>query len=310
MAENYYDILGVDKTATDAEIKKAYRKLAVKYHPDKNPGDKQAEERFKKVSEAYAVLSDPEKKQQYDQFGESGFHQRYSQEDIFRGADMGDIFKEFGFGGDIFSQLFGNAGGAGCGSRGCYGGGSPFQQPFGQQRQQPVKGRDYVMQLNIPLRQAVLGGERPLSFRHEGGSETLQVRIPAGVESGKKLRIAGKGAASPNGGPNGDLLLEITVDPDPVFRREGNDLHVQVRVPYTTACLGGSATVPTMEGDKRIKVPAGTGNGSKIRLRGHGVPAHGKHPKGDLYAQIMVEVPKNLSAKQKELLEQLREHGL
>lgn len=300
MATDYYATLGVDKSASEQEIKKAYRKLAVKYHPDKNAGDKKAEERFKEISEAYAVLSDPEKKRQYDQFGDSGFHQRYSQEDIFRGADFGDIFREFGMGDDLFSQLFGGMGGRGRQGR----------SPFHHQRPQAVKGQDYVMRLTLPFRQAVSGGERMINYSHNGHSEQIQVRIPAGIESGQKLRVAGKGGPSPSGGKPGDLLLEISVDNDPQFSRDGNNLLVQIQVPFSGICLGTSAAVPTLDGEKRIKIPAGTSNGSKIRLKGHGVPAHGKHAAGDLYAQVMVKVPKQLSAEQKQLLEQLQQHQL
>jgi curved DNA-binding protein len=299
MAKDYYAVLGVDKTASAQEIKKAYRKLAVQYHPDKNPGDKQAEERFKEISEAYAVLSDSEKKQQYDQFGDSGFHQRYSQEDIFRGADFGDIFREFGMGDDLFSQLFGGMGGGGRG-----------RSPFHQQRPQAVKGQDYVMRLNLPFRQAILGGERQVNYSHNGRSEQIQVKIPPGIETGQKLRVSGKGGPSPGGGRPGDLLLEITVDKDARFTREGNNIQVQVSVPFSGVCLGTSATVPTLEGEKRIKIPAGTSNGGRIRLRGHGVPAHGKNPAGDLYAQVVVKVPKQLTEEQKAVLEELQKHDL
>ncbi|OQY21043.1 MAG: integrase [Desulfobacteraceae bacterium 4572_35.2] len=266
MATDYYATLGVEKSASDTEIKKAYRKLAVKYHPDKNAGDKKAEERFKEISEAYAVLSDTEKKQQYDQFGDSGFHQRYSQEDIFRGADFGDIFGGGG-GDDIFSQLFG--------------GGRGGQRRSSYHRPQPAKGQDYIMRLNIPFRQAVTGGERMVNYQHNGQTEKIQVRIPAGIETGQKLRVSGKGGPSPSGGKTGDLL-----------------------------CLGTSATVTTLAGKKRIKIPAGTKNGSKIRLKGHGVPKHGKHAAGDLFAQIVVDIPKKLDDEQRQLLEQLKELGL
>ncbi|BCR06099.1 integrase [Desulfuromonas versatilis] len=298
MGKDYYATLGVSKGASVDEIKKAYRKLALKFHPDKNPGDKKAEEKFKEITEAYAVLSDPDKKRQYDQFGESGFHQRYSQEDIFRGFDVGDIFREFGFGtDDIFSHLFG-------GGRG--------RNPYfsGGGRAQAVKGQDYVMRLNIPFRQAMQGGERRIDFRRDGRPEHLQVRIPAGVESGQKLRVAGKGAASPAGGPAGDLFLEIQVDPDSQFVRDGDDLQIRVQVPFSGACLGTSVDVPTLEGTKRVKVPAGISGGGKIRLRGFGVPGQGGKAKGDLYAIVEVEVPKKLTAEQKKLLEKLREAGL
>lgn len=300
MAKDYYAVLGLEKSASAEQIKKAYRKLALKYHPDKNPGDKQAEERFKEITEAYAVLSDPEKKQQYDQFGDTGFHQRFSQEDIFRNVDLGNIFREFGFSGrggdDIFSQLFGGMGG--------------HQGYSAHQRPRPMKGQDYLMRLTIPFRQAVLGGERRVELDRDGQTEQLQVRIPAGVESGQKLRISGRGGASPSGGPAGDLLLEINVTSDARFRREGSDLFTTVKVPFTGACLGSAVTVETLEEPKRIKVKPGTQSGSKIRLKGFGVPGRpGKHA-GDLYAVVEIAVPEELSDQQKDLLQKLEESGL
>ncbi len=191
MAKDYYGTLGVKKDASAEEIKKAYRKLALKYHPDKNPDDKKAEEKFKEITEAYAVLSDAEKRKQYDQFGESGFHQRYSQEDIFRNFDVGDIFREFGIGNeDIFGHLFGG----GMRGRTTFHGGGPAQA---------LKGQDYVLRLAIPFSLAVLGGEKRVDFQRDGSVEQLQVRIPPGIESGQRLRVAGKGGASPTGGPEG-----------------------------------------------------------------------------------------------------------
>jgi curved DNA-binding protein len=296
MAKDYYAVLGVEKTASTEAIKKAYRKLAVKYHPDKNPGDKAAEERFKEITEAYAVLADADKRRQYDQFGEAGFHQRYSQEDIFRNVDLNDIFREFGFGGDdLFGQLFGGRGGT-FRSGGFHGG-----------RPRPMKGQDLLLRLAIPFRQAILGGERQIDLARHGHGEPIKVRIPPGVENGQKLRVAGKGAPSPAGGPNGDLLLEIEVGADPVFTRDGHDLTVTVAVPFSGACLGTSVEVPTLEGAKRVKIKAGTRSGSKIRLKGFGVPGH---PAGDLYALIEVAVPEQLTVEQENLLERLRDSGL
>lgn len=284
---DYYSTLGVERNADAAAIKKAYRKLAQKYHPDRNPGDKQAEEQFKKITEAYAVLSDPEKRRQYDQFGESGFHQRFSQEDIFRNMDFGDIFGSFG-GEDLFSQLFGG------GRRGA---------------RQVSKGQDYSMQISIPFRLAVQGGERRIDYRRDGQVEQIKVRIPAGIESGAKLRVAGKGGGHPGGRP-GDLFLQIEVEPDPLFSRDGNDLQVRVEVPFSGICLGTSVEVPTLGNPKRVKVPAGLQPGQKIRLRGFGVAASGRRPAGDLFAVIDVAVPKELNDTQRQLIEQLQQHGL
>jgi len=300
MAKDYYALLGVEKGASPEQIKKAYRKLAVRYHPDKNPGDKSAEERFKEVTEAYAVLSDPEKRRQYDQFGETGFHQRFSQEDIFRNVDLNDIFREFGFGGgdELFSQLFGGRGGA-------FRGGT-----FHGGRVRPVKGQDLLLRLTIPFRQAILGGERQIDLTRHGHAEPIKVRIPPGVENGQKLRVAGKGAPSPAGGPPGDLLLEIEIGADPVFTRDGNDLSVSVAVPFSGACLGTSVEVPTLEGIKRVKVKPGSKSGSRIRLKGFGVVGHAGQAAGDLYAVIEVTVPKKLTAVQEKLLQELRNSGL
>jgi curved DNA-binding protein len=296
MAKNYYAVLGVEKSASTEQIKKAYRKLAIKYHPDKNPGDKPAEERFKEITEAYAVLSDQEKRRQYDQFGETGFHQRFSQEDIFRNVDLNDIFREFGIGGDeLFSQLFGGRGGA-------------FRSgTFHQGRPRPTKGHDLLLRLAIPFRQAILGGERQIDLARHGHGEPIKVRIPPGVEHGQKLRVTGKGAPSPAGGSPGDLLLEIEVLTDPVFTRDGHDLAVTVAVPFSGACLGTTVEVPTLAGEKRVKVKRGTKSGSRIRLKGFGVPGH---PAGDLYAVVAVTVPETVTAEQEKLLEKLRETGL
>ncbi len=301
MAKDYYAVLGLKKGASADEIKKAYRKQALKFHPDKNPDDKKAEEKFKEITEAYAVLSDPEKKRQYDQFGDAGFHQRYSQEDIYRNFDVGDIFREFGLGNeDIFGSIFG-------GRRNPFGGGSPFGGGGGTYR--AVKGQDLVMKLSIPFRQAALGGERRIDYRRDGLVEQLQVRIPAGVESGQRLRVAGKGGQNPSGGPAGDLLLEIEVEADANFTREGNNLYVKVQIPFSGACLGTSIEIPTLDGNKRVKVPPGIASGGKIRLAGFGI-APRKGPKGDLYAIVEVAVPKKLSAEQQELLAKLSEAGL
>lgn len=299
MSKDYYATLGVAKGADTDAIKKAYRKLALKYHPDKNPDDKKAEEKFKEITEAYAVLSDAEKRRQYDQFGDSGFHQRYSQEDIYRNFNANDMFRDFGFGSDdLFSRLFGGMGGMG--GRGGFPGGRP----------QPVKGQDYVMHLSIPFRLAIEGGKKRVEYRGDEGVENLQVTIPAGIESGQKLRVTGKGGKSPSGGPPGNLFLEIKVTPDPTFSREDQNLLVKVRVPFSGACLGSSVEVPTLQGNKRIKVPAGIQSGGKIRLKGFGVPGKKGQAAGDLYAIIEVEVPDKLNIEQKALLKELQKAGL
>jgi curved DNA-binding protein len=298
---DYYKTLGVDKKATPDEIKKAFRKLAVKYHPDRNPNDKTAEDKFKEINEAYAVLSDPKKKDEYDTYGSSGFHKQYSQEDIFRNFDFGGTFKDMGMGGgeDIFSRLFGGGfgGGMGRGGRGGFRGG-------------PQRGGDLEMETDVSFRDAALGAEKVIAFRRNGTREELKVKIPAGVDNGSKIRISGKGGQGEGGGQPGDLFLIIRTLPDPVFSRDGGDLFVDRSIPFSAACLGTSLDVPTLEGDKRIKVPAGMQPGTKIRLKGCGVKTLGSNTKGDLYVKIAVHVPESLSSEQKKLVEELARTGL
>ena len=294
---DYYKLLGLEKRASADDIKKAFRKLAVKYHPDRNPGDKGAEDKFKEINEAYAVLSDPQKKEQYDTYGSSGFHKQYSQEDIFRGFDFGGTFKDMGVGGgeDIFSRLFG--GGFGRGGRGGFRGGAQ-------------KGGDLEMETDISFRDAAQGAEKVIAFRRNGKREELKVKIPAGVDNGSKIRITGKGGQGEAGGQSGDLFLLIRVLPDPVFTRDGGDLFVDRSITFSSACLGTSLDVPTLEGDKRIKVAGGTQPGTKIRLKGCGIKPLGSNAKGDLYVKIGMHVPEALNSEQKKLLEELARKGL
>ena len=214
-ATDYYKILGVEKTASDDVIKKSYRKLAMKYHPDHYQGDdkQEAEETFKKISEAYAVLKDNEKRSQYDKFGASGFQQRYSQEDIFQGFDFSDILKEFGFGG---SHTFG--GPSGGGRRFSFNGGSPF----GGARPQQNKGEDLVYELPLTLAEIVTGTTKPVSLRHHGQNEKINVKIPPGLITGKKIRLAGKGEISRFGGPPGDLYIRSKLLDDQVYQVDGH----------------------------------------------------------------------------------------
>ena len=292
---DYYEVLGVKKGASIEELKKAYRKLAVKYHPDKNPGDKQSEERFKEINEAYAVLSDPKKKEQFDQFGSNNFHQRFSQEDIFKGFDVGDLFKEQGFGTeDIFSRIFGDA----------------MRRQRGGQGRMAAKGEDFNMEVQVTFRDAYDGGEKRVAFMRDGTREELSVKIPAGIESGAKLRVTGRGGPGRMGGPSGDLFLTVIVGPDPLFQREGADIVHTHEVRFSEAALGGSIDVPTMEGTKRLKIPAGIQPGTKVRLKGLGFHKVGTQGRGDMYVRIALHVPERLNAHQRELLEQLAALGL
>jgi curved DNA-binding protein len=304
MAEtDYYKILGVNKTASETEIKKAYRKLAMKYHPDHTKGDKSAEETFKKISEAYAVLSDKEKRQQYDTFGSAGFQQRYSQEDIFKGSDFESILNEL-FGGS------GRFGGGGRGMRFSFDGGGPFGG-YQRKQQAPPKGSDLEYELPLTLEDVVAGTQKIVSFQHKGQSEKITVKIPKGMISGKKLRIAGKGEPSPYGGPAGDLYIKAKVLEHPVYDVQAQNLYINRDIKLSEAILGTNISVPTLSGKELIlKIPAGTRHKTKMRLSGHGLPhMHGKG-QGDLYVHIHVNMPKRLTKKQKGLIEQLAETGL
>jgi curved DNA-binding protein len=303
MAEDYYKILGVNRTADATEIKKAYRKLAMKFHPDHAKGDKTAEEKFKKISEAYAVLSDKEKRQEYDTFGSEGFRQRFSQEDIFRGFDINDILREFGFGGDTF-------GGAGRGTRFSYGSGPTFGGR-GRQQAQSVKGSDLIYELPLTLREAAFGTTKAVTIQNQGAPERVTVKIPKGMAAGKKLRLAGKGSPGPFGGPRGDLYIQATLMEDPVFSVEGQDLVTHRDIKITEALLGATISVPTLdEKQYNLKIPAGTKSGTKLRLPGHGLPAMQGSKNGDLYVRLHIQVPKDLTREQRELIEKLAETGI
>ncbi len=311
--KDYYEILGVQKSASEEDVKKAYRKLALKFHPDRNPGNKQAEEQFKEINEAYAVLSDKDKRKEYDTYGMGGFQQRYTQEDIYKGFNIGDLYKDLGFGtGDIFSMIFGRqpAGpGAGRGTgkagRRVYDYGD-----FVTREQAPAGELDLHYELEIPFMDAVRGSEKVLSFTSDRGSEEIKVKIPKGINTGQKLRLPGKGSRDPYAGRTGDLYVTVKVAEHPVFKRVGNDIYLKVQVKMTDAFLGGNVEVPTIEGPKRIKIPAGTQMSSKVRLKGLGVPQTGKLAAGDEYVEVAIEVPRKLTDKQKSLLEELRKEGL
>jgi curved DNA-binding protein len=307
MAEDYYQLLGVAKGASAEEIKKAYRKLAMKYHPDHTKGDKAAEEKFKKISEAYAVLSDKKKRKEYDTFGAEGFQQRFSQEDIFRGFDFGDIFREFGFGGDFFS---GRGRGSSSGMRFNFGGGSPFGHQAGQQ-QARMKGSDLIYELPLTLKEVANGTTKTVSLQHQGYSQKVTVKIPKGLISGKKLRLAGKGSPSPVGGPPGDLFIQAKVLNDPSYRAEAYDLHMKQELKLSEAVLGTSISVSTLD-DKELslKIPPGTRPGTKMRMPGHGLPHMKGNKKGDLYVKIQIKLPRQLTDEQKKLIEKLAETGL
>jgi curved DNA-binding protein len=319
MADDYYKVLGVDRGASVDDIKKAYRKLALKHHPDRNPSDKKrSEEKFKEISEAYAVLTDAEKRKQYDEFGTDAFRQKFTQEDIFRDFDINDILRGFGFGnlGGEYTRFGGSAGGGG--RRRAYSQRKvdPYAEMFGEQaygrREAPSsKDQDIEYNLSITLEESVIGAEKKLSLKKGDMSEEVSVKIPAGISSGKKLRLAGKGLQGPYGGPAGDLYLNISVLPHPIFSRDGDDLYVEKTVSYSQACLGSTIDVPTLRsGSKRVKIPPGTQSNTKIRLKGFGVPHLKGEGHGDQFIRIFVDVPKKMTAKQAELVKKLSEEGL
>ena len=283
---DYYEILGVSRGATPEEIKKAYRKLAVQYHPDKNPGDKTAEEKFKEASNAYSVLSDPEKRRMYDIHGHAGvegmgFEGYRTMDDIFRNLNLDDIFGRGGFGG------FGGFGDA-------------FGDAFGHRRTTaPTRGRDVRMNLSIPFADAVLGAKKEVNVQ----GKRITLTIPPGIQDGKTLRIRGYGE-SLGVGTSGDLLVTVSVQSHATLTREGADLLTDATISITTAALGGSIRVQTLTGDVDLKVPPGAQPGQQLRLRGRGATdASGR--KGDLRVQLVVEVPKSLSRKQRNLLKEL-----
>ena len=309
---DYYELLGVSKNASPEEIKKAYRKLAVKYHPDKNPDDKNSEERFKQVSEAYAVLSDPKKKQQYDMYGSEGFSRQYSQEDIFRGFDAGDLFREYGFGSDdILGRIFGRRGGRRAqGAHGFDFGGFSGYNPAGGGRQ-PAVGQNLETEIQVSLEEVASGGERRISFSQGGKPVNLTVKIPKGIENGKKLRLTGKGAPSPFGGPAGDLFVTVKIRKHPIFHKEGKNLTVEKTIPFSAAVLGTEVQVTTVEGKRlNVKIPPGTHGKSRIRVKGHGLPEFNKDARGDLYVTVLIDVPKDLTAGRLKLIEQLKNAGM
>jgi molecular chaperone DnaJ len=342
-SRDYYEILGVGREATAEEIKKAYRRLALKYHPDRNPGDSECQERFKEINEAYSVLSDPEKRATYDRYGSvEGIRDFAGFSTSPFGSTFGSLFE------DLFDGFFGTT----------------------SRRPRPQRGADLRYDLEIDLLEVATGAEKEITIpRHEtcsscGGSGSrrgtqpsvcphcrgtgqirysqgffsigqtcgrcrgegriitdpcpscsgegrvrverrISVRIPPGVESGTRLRIAGEGECGFNGGPRGDLYVQLEVLPHPVFGREGNDLVCEVPIPYTTAVLGGEVEVPTLQGPHRLYIPPGTQPGKSFRLKGKGLPSLRGHGRGDLQVRLTIKVPTRLTVRERELLEEL-----
>ena len=310
---DYYETLGVNKTATEDDIRSAFRKLARKYHPDVAKDKKAAEEKFKQINEAYEVLSDPEKRKKYDQLGANwnqpgGFQpppdwgQQQPGGGFYRHG-TGDGGVEFEFGGTGFSDFFEAFFGGGRSQAG-FGG-------FGRGRPEAERGNDVEADIMVPLEEALNGATRTVSLRRSGSKkvETYQVKIPRGVREGQRIRLAGQGEAGERGGKSGDLFLRVRLAKHPDFRVEGSDLLHEARIYPWQAVLGAELQVATLEGNVRLKVPAGTRSGQRFRLRGRGLPT-ASGTRGDLYVEIEVEVPKKITERERELWTELaRLHG-
>ena len=297
---DYYQTLGISKTATEAEIKKAYRKLARKYHPDVNPNDKEANKKFQQINEANEVLSDPEKRKKYDQYGENWKHaDQYEQAQRQQGQPGGQFggfgrgFEDFTYSGgggeggfsDFFESLFGGGGGGG-------------------RRRQTAKyrGQDFNAELELRLSAVYTTHKQTVTIN----GKSVRLTIPAGVENGQVLRLKGMGGEGANGGPNGDLLITLAVNNDTSYKREGDDLYKTEEIDLYTALLGGEKTISTLSGKIKLKVNPETQNGTRLRLRGKGFPVYKKEGSfGDLYITWDVKLPTNLTARQKELIEEL-----
>jgi curved DNA-binding protein len=308
MAESFYDVLGVSKTADADVIKKAYRKLAKDLHPDRNPGNKKAEERFKSVNRAFDALGDPKKRALYDEFGEESLNAGFDPEKVRAYKNWASQQGRGGpGGGDPFAQgvrledLFGaNARGGGAGEAG-----DLFGDLFGRasRRRSPQKGQDLESEVTVDFASAVRGTTLELHGR-SGEGAPVTVRIPAGADEGSRVRIAGQGAPSPNGGARGDLILVIHVEPHPHFRREGDDLHLAVPITIAEAYKGAKVKVPTIDGSVSLKVPPKSQTGTVVRLRGKGVAKRGKSA-GDLYVHFEVQIPTEDDPKLASLIDEL-----
>ena len=292
---DYYEILGVRKGASPEELKKAYRELALKSHPDRVPPEKkkEAEDKFKEISEAYAVLSDPQKRSLYDQYGHAGVDQKFRQEDIFRGTDFRSVFEGFGdfdFGGGI-ADIFGDLG------FDLFGTGSRRKRRASSARVE--RSLDRESPFPVTLEEAYHGAQKTVS--HQG--RTLTVTVPAGVKTGSRLRMKGEGDS--HGRERGDLYLVVDVQPHPVFQREGSDVLTEVSATLPQALLGAELRVPTLGGSVVMTIPAGTQSGSTFRLRGKGMPDLRGTARGDELVKVTVQIPRNLNPRQKELVVEL-----
>jgi len=298
---DYYKILGVDKTASEKDIKNAYRKLARKHHPDLNPNDPEANKKFQQLNEANEVLSDPDKRKKYDQYGENWQHgeayeqarqQQARQQQSYAGGAGGHGFEGFSEGGgEDFSEFFNSMfGGMGGGAR------------SGRTRQAGYRGQDYNAELHLTLQDVIKSHKQTLTVN----GKNIRITIPAGVENGQTIKITGHGGPGVNGGPAGDLYIAFSVANDPKFKRNGNNLQTTMKIDLYTAVLGGEITADTLTGKVKLKVKPETQNGTKVKLKGKGMPVYKKDGQfGDLYLTYEIEMPTNLTDKQKALFEEL-----
>ena len=321
--KDYYATLGVPKTATEKEIKQAFRKLARKFHPDVNPGDKTAEAKFKEINEANEVLADPAKRRKYDELGANW--RMYEQAQQAGGGSPFGAGAPFGGEGGAWTINMGGPGGYRTMSeeemRDMFGTENPFSDFFNQffggggaaeprargRAPRSQKGRDIEHDVELTLEEAYHGATRRISIKENGHARSVDVRIPPGVKEGSRVRAAGEGESGSSGGVSGDLFLRVRIRPHAIFERRGDDLYAKVAVPVTTAVLGGEAQVPTISGSVRLKVPEATQPGQVFRLKGHGMPLVGRgEARGDLYATIDVQLPRTLTKDQRNAWEQLK----
>lgn len=293
--KDYYKVLGVERSASQDEIKKAYRKLAVKYHPDKNPDDKVAEEKFKEISEAYQVLGNADTRKKYDELGANWKQYENSGFSGFGGGGQG--FNASGFS-DFFDMFFGGQGGAGFDIRDFMGG-----MGGGRRSTRPAKGSDLNATINMTLLEAYQGSQRMIDL----GGNTIKITIKPGVRDGQVLRIKGKGNPGRNGGDNGDLLIKVSITNDHVYQRDGDDLIRNINVDVYTAILGGKITVTTLKGDVNVPIKPQTQNNSTLRLKGMGMPHYDKEGAGALLLKVQLLLPEHFSQKELELIKEARE---
>jgi curved DNA-binding protein len=309
---DYYEILGVARDATPEAIKKAYRALARKYHPDVNPGDKSAEARFKELQHAYDILSEKEKRARYDQFGSAAFEGMAAAGQRPGGGEWTTHFGGQGFENIDISDLLGSFGGGHAAGEG--GNASIFEDLMGRVRgNRPPRqraGRSIEANLVIPFLTAARGGETTIDLqRGHGNPESLVVKIPPGIDTGAKLRLKGQGEPGTKTTPAGDLTITVQVEPHPYFKRDGQNLQVEVPITVGEAVLGAKIDVPALEGMKSLTVPPGSSTGQRLRIKGQGIPAAGAKPQGDLFVSLKVVVPKSTDATSKRLIQEFSERN-